>query len=309
MRNAVTQKMIADELGISPAAVSFCLNGKAGVSDSLRQKVLKLSEKYHSRRPRLPIAIVFKDSIGRYAQKMINEITVQCRERKIPVVFLPVENEYLIQNRFFRGVVSLDYSDFLGTVLPKREPLPIVCINSSNYPIENVYSVTSAEKKMFTMLFSRLKEKGHTRIGYCYCGGLGNDVFPNFRQQVMREAAIGFPKLTILERTVTTAHPIVENIIRLKKDGATALIVPSESYEFRVRQAIQLLGIKLPEEMALITWENPGESELYDPPQTTVGQNFPLIVKTVLDNLEALIDGKEIRNVEIDYILHDRESW
>ena len=309
MRKAVTQKMIADELGISPAAVSFCLNGKAGVSDSLRQKVLKLSEKYHSRRPRLPIAIVFKGSIGRYAQKMINEITVQCRERKIPVVFLPVENEYLIQNRFFRGVVSLDYSDFLGTVLPKREPLPIICINTSNYPIENVYSVTSAEKKMFTMLFSRLKEKGHTRIGYCYCGSLGNDAFPNFRQQVMREAAIGFPKLTILERTVTTAHPIVENIIRLKKDGATALIVPSESYEFRVRQAIQLLGIKLPEEMALITWENPGESEFYDPPQTTVAHNTPLIVKTALDNLEALIEGKEIRNVEIDYILHDRESW
>lgn len=76
-----------------------------------------------------------------------------------------------------------------------------------------------------------------------------------------------------------------------------------------MRQAIQLLGIKLPEEMALITWENPGESEQYDPPQTTVEQNIPLIVKTALDNLEALIAGKEIHNVEIDYILHDRKSW
>ena len=309
MKNAVTQKMIADELGISPAAVSFCLNGKAGVSDSLRQKVLKLAEKYHSRRPRLPIAIVFKDSIGRYGQKMINEIILQCRERKLPVVFLPVENEYLIQNRFFQGVISLDYSDFLGKVLPKKEPIPIICINSSNYPIENVYSVTSAEKKMFTMLFSRLKKKGHTRIGYCYFGNPRKYHFPDCRQQVMREAAMSFPKLTILERPITAQHSFVENIVRLKKDGATALIVPSESYEFRARQAIQLLGIKVPEDLALITWENPGESELYDPPQTTVGQNFPLIVKTALDNLEALIEGKEIHNVEVDYILHDRESW
>lgn len=309
MKNAVTQKTIADELGISSAAVSYSLNGKPGVSDELRQKVLRLAEKYHSRSPRLPIAVAFMDEIGPYTRNILNELVSQCRTRKLPVIFLPSDNEYLIQNRLFRGVISLDFSDFLGKILPKKEPIPIISINCSNYPIENVYSVTSADKKMFTMLFSRLKEKGHTRIGYCYCGSLGNDVFPNFRQQVMREAAIGFPKLTILERTVTTAHPIVENIIRLKKDGATALIVPSEGYEFRARQAIQLLGIKVPEEMALITWENPGESELYDPPQTTVGQNFPLIVKTALDNLEALIDGKEIRNEEIDYILHDRESW
>ena len=203
----------------------------------------------------------------------------------------------------------LPFMFWMAGVLPKKEPLPIICINTSNYPIENVYSVTSAEKKMFTMLFSRLKKKGHTRIGYCYSGGLGNDAFPNFRQHAMREAAMGFPKLTILERIITPKHSFVDNIMRLKKDGVTALIVPSEGYEFRARQAIQLIGIKVPEEMALITWENPGESEFYDPPQTTVAQNIPLIVKTALDNLEALIEGKEIRNEEVDYILHDRESW
>ena len=150
MRNAVTQKMLADELGISPAAVSFCLNGKPGVSDGLRQKVLRLAEKYHSGSPRLPIAVVFAEQIGPYTRNLINEIVSQCGARKLPVIFLPADNEYLIQDRFFRGVISLDYTDFLGKILPKKEPVPIICINCSNYPLENVYSVTSADKKMFT---------------------------------------------------------------------------------------------------------------------------------------------------------------
>lgn len=309
MKNSVTQKTIADELGISSAAVSYCLNGKPGVSDKLRQKVLRLAEKYHSRTPRLPIAVAFMDQIGPYTQNMLNEIVLQCRARKLPVIFLPSDNEYLIQSRFFRGVISLDYSDFLGKILPKKEPIPIISINCSNYPIENVYSVTSADKKMFTELFSRLKKKGHTRIGYCYYRSLRKYHFPDIRQQVMREAAMSFPKLTILERPITAQHSFVENVVRLKKEGVTALIMSGEGFEFRMRQAIQLLGIKIPEELALITWENPGESEFYDPPQTTVAQNIPLIVKTALDNLEALIEGKEISNVEVDYILHDRESW
>ena len=41
----ITAKMIAEQLGLSPAAVSIALNGKTGISEATRQEVLSAAEK------------------------------------------------------------------------------------------------------------------------------------------------------------------------------------------------------------------------------------------------------------------------
>ena len=88
----------------------------------------------------------------------------------------------------------------------------------------------------------------------------------------------------------------------------TAILVSGERYGMEAYGALARLGKRIPEDVSVIGWENPGFSEHQIPPMTSLEQDFRGIASAAFDMLEKKISGEQTGNVFIPYKFHIRGS-
>ena len=88
----------------------------------------------------------------------------------------------------------------------------------------------------------------------------------------------------------------------------TAILVSGERYGMEAYGALARLGKRVPEDVSVIGWENPGFSLHQIPPMTSLEQDFRGIASAAFDMLEKKIRGEQTGNVFIPYKFHIRGS-
>lgn len=299
----------AAELGCSVAAVSYALNDRPGVSEKLRERVRELvrERNYEPLRPR--IAVLMTDaglSLGFYMFSLLNSLRGEAKRRGHQLLIVSRNDLSLLEDRMVSGALSLDFMHEIGRLFPKLKNMPLVCLNDLPNTLENVSTVHSDDEEGIRRALDYLVDCGHRRIGlFCAASLSGDDRLKPFLayRRFGTEVELHVEPLEFHHKSTVACR--MEAMLEHK---VTAILVSGERYGMEAYGALARLGKRIPEDVSVIGWENPGFSEHQIPPMTSLEQDFRGIASAAFDMLEKKIRGEQTGNVFIPYKFHIRGS-
>lgn len=300
---------LAAELGCSVAAVSYALNDRPGVSEKLRERVRELvrERNYEPLRPR--IAVLMTDaglSLGFYMFSLLNSLRGEAKRRGHQLLIVSRNDLSLLEDRMASGALSLDFMHEIGRLFPKLKNMPLVCLNDLPNTLENVSTVHSDDEEGIRRALDYLVDRGHRRIGlFCAASLSGDDRLKPFLayRRFGTEVELHVEPLEFHHKSTVACR--MEAMLEHK---VTAILVSGERYGMEAYGALARLGKRIPEDVSVIGWENPGFSEHQIPPMTSLEQDFRGIASAAFDMLEKKIRGEQTGNVFIPYKFHIRGS-
>lgn len=284
-----TIKDIAEEAGVSPAAVSRILNNDASLSVSLatKQKVWDTAKELHYHKVKSRNKASFQMGIVQWfsaEQEMQDNYYLLIRQG---IEDFCLKNSIQII-RAFRS--DADYMEIL------KDADGLICIGKfSNEEVRQfieicgnivfldmlvsdwgITTLTMDFKQAVNLALDYLTDLGHKRIAF-----LGGIEFAGDKEPVMdarKEAFVSYmkkkiPEYTplIYEGTFSTAsgYEMMERILR-EKEHPTAVFTASDALAFGAMKAIKDCGLRIPEDISVIGFNDTEMSAYTSPALTTV---------------------------------------
>jgi LacI family transcriptional regulator len=177
-----------------------------------------------------------------------------------------------------------------------RSAYPLVAVDprseTADFP-----SVLSTNFKGVTAAMDYLFGLGHRRIGFI--GGrpdLQSAIrrLEGYQDSLMRA---GLPLLPELMQTGdylrTTAYGAAQCLLKLDPP-VTAIVAASDDMAFGVYDAARELGVRIPDDLSVVGFDNVPESATVDPPLTTVDQSIEAMGVVAAEIVIKLILGKPL---------------
>ncbi|MGE9809250.1 MULTISPECIES: LacI family DNA-binding transcriptional regulator [unclassified Janibacter] len=304
---------MAAHADVSEATVSRVLNARPGVAEATREAVLTAVDVLGYDRPSMlrPTAVSL---VGLIIPELTNPIFpsfAQVIESALAARgYTPVlctqapggvhEDEY-VEMLLDRGVAGIIYvsgqhsdttSDPARYVKLRRRGLPIVLVNGYVDGVDAPF-ISNDDAHSMSLSLSHLVELGHTTIGLA----LGPDRF----QPVVRKVK-GFREgmRTLLGRedvedlivnTVFSVEGGASAAATLIERGATAIVCGSDLMALGAIRQARAMGLRVPEDLSVVGYDDSPLMIFTDPPLTTVRQSVEAMataaVQALLDEIAA----------------------
>lgn len=318
MKNKVTMQDIADYLKISKNSVSQALSGKDGVSESTRKLIKETAEQlgyvYGKNRQQtvlesaLPttgtIALIASDyafsqksffgeiylSVDKELKKRGYDLTIQSIS---PESAERIELPSFIENRSVDGVLILSHitAPYVEAVL--NTGIPTVLIDH-HHPDLKADSILTNNRFSAYEGVRHLIALGHKEIGF-----MGDISFsPSYYERLegMRlaafEAGIELNEQWLIKDAAEESGFVLQAIERLDK-RPTAWFCVNDGFGFMIISALQQLGVKVPQEASIVSFDNGYLSQIGTPPTTTLDVNRHLFASFAVQRLFGRIDRPE----------------
>jgi DNA-binding LacI/PurR family transcriptional regulator len=184
----------------------------------------------------------------------------------------------------------------------KRQGFPFVLIDRYFREIETDYVVTDNIAGAFDAV-THLIRLGHKRIGFI--GGLdnsaGNDRMEGYKKALSKNGIVVDEDLiTALDKNNYSrlqtepdsgGYRETKNLLKLK-NRVTAIFAASDGIAIGAMRAIKDAGLKIPDDVAVVGFDNLKYASLLEVPLTTVAQPFKEIGQKAIEILISKIEGK-----------------
>ena len=307
----ITNRDIAKLAGVSPAAVSLAINGKPGISEETRQKVLAIARQNNYctgtasarvlRERSTYIAALFRTDVQVEDQVFYAELStaamVACRDLGYTLVstYITCSDSMLelpasIRSGEVDGVLIFGDQEPGIYVELSKIGIPFVildCSRPSQYP-----SVFVDYSQAAYLATKHLIDLGHRDIAFLSNGTLHdfNTLTLNGFQQATTEAGIAlYPnRFQIdMEDTVT-----VEQCLEKALAGPchpTAIFCTVDLYALKVMRKLFQMGYRVPEDISLISIDDVALSQLIFPGLTTMNVDRDAMIRAGLQMLTKLL--------------------
>ncbi|MFF0264801.1 LacI family DNA-binding transcriptional regulator [Kribbella sp. NPDC004536] len=310
----VTISDLARRLHISKASVSYALNGRAGVSEETRQRVLDLAEElgFHpnsaavalsASRTRTIGIVIARDptliSTEAFYMRTLVGIEQYLNEVDSSLLLrltgehgedLDVLRRWSRQGRVDGFILFDELEDDQRIPLLKELGIPCVVV-SSNEPDDTVGRLISSPTETVELLLDHLLELGHTDIAHV--SGPFTFIHERLRVQTLREYA--------RRRGIAVRH--VEGSYRYD-DGAeltrrlltgpnppTAIVLGNDLMAVAALRVATELGTAVPGEVSVLAWDDSPLCELARPGITAVDQKTMERGRAAADLLLRIVTG------------------
>lgn len=311
MAKEITMKDIAKKLGISTVSVSKALTGKAGVSDEVRNQILKAAEEmgyiYSATKSG---KLVKKFNIGvlvdeRYIQdqnsnfyfKMYQHIIMQLSPLGYSA-FMEIITEDMVTNEILPQVVLENKVDGLiamgkideGYLQKIRETaIPVVYLD---YYDENmdVPSVITDNVYGTYILTNYLINLGHRKIAYLgdiYATPSILDRYLGYQRAFMLNNLPYNPDYCICDRDKKGDY--ID--FKLPADMPTAFVCNCDDIAAVLIDKLNNLGYRVPEDISVVGFDNSMAAEFTNPKLTTMEVDMTSMTFVTCDILEKMISG------------------
>lgn len=319
---------IAEKLGISKGTVSKALNDAPDISETLRKTVLETAvemgyTKLHRGRnisKKVCILITNMDytSPSHFGYDIIIGFRKMAEPAGLTVDVVPMTVQ--LQKSVPYDVFMLE-NDYIGAFVlgsSLNEPwmkdwgtshTPAVLYD--NYVKGNpaVASVGVDSDEGMLLAVSYLKKLGHKKIGYL-TGALGSYVM-----QARHKAFFGALKQygmpadsQLAGSSYYISECIQKHLPRLLKLGTTAIICSHDLLANAAMVQCQELGIRIPEDMSIVGFDDLPICPYTTPPLTTIRQDRPKLGKCGYYALDSLLNDVSIGFIYLHAQLIERES-
>lgn len=283
---------IAKLAGVSPSAVSLVLNGKAGVSDETRSKILSIA-KEHNVSYTIPkeqdktIAFLKYSSHGIIVEEnngfilsIIEQLEKECRKNLYNFQLHSFSRESLNATvEYFTdsaptGIVILGSEMEYGEI---NKLLSIPCpklILDSKMDTALASSVLMANEDIVSAAFRHLYELGHRRIGFISSSIYSSnfDLRYNAYLNALREHRLDYDEEYVMTATPTLGGSYEDLLFALKKNRRrpTAFISANDILAIGAVRALQEAGYRVPDDISVVGIDDVPYSAITSPPLTTM---------------------------------------
>lgn len=306
---AVTIHDIARLVGVSASTVSRALSGKGRVSQTTRERILKIAEELGyqpnvlaralATRSTYAVGVVIHERHLPLDERSFYGIILETVEAEVTqhgyhVVFSTLRNRVLprcIRERRVDGVIFLGTDIQHELVKAVQEELPVVLVD---YHLPDVVSVVGDNVGGGKLATLHLLQHGHTRIAFV-AETLSDQSFrERYRgyREALREHGIPERKEWVIEggRRPDSDRIAMEKFLRLRT-LPTAIVAAND---FMAAGAIQVLtqaGFNVPEDVAVVGFDDGALATVTRPPLTSVRVPRAEMGKTAAHYLLALFQG------------------
>ncbi|MFW6190733.1 MAG: LacI family DNA-binding transcriptional regulator [Candidatus Bipolaricaulota bacterium] len=310
---ADTLDEVAEIAGVSRATVSRVVNNSQKVSGDTREKVVKAIEESgyqpHAVAQSLAknetgiIGLVIPESVSRlfsdpFFAPLIMTVTEECNERgyelMLSLLTTPDQEEELygdiVNNSFLDGLLfaSTPLEDPLVDEL-LRDEIPFVSVGRN--PNEQVNYVDADNYGGARQATEYMLELGHEKIG-TITGPLDQaaalDRLEGYKD-ALRDAGVGVESSLIYEGDFTEESG-VRGVQELLGSLVSAIFVASDKMAIGALKALKKARKEIPEDVALVGFDDISASSAVEPPLTTISQPVEKMAETAVRILEAKME-------------------
>lgn len=312
---------IAAHSGVSTATVSRVLNGKEGVADSTRTAVLTAMDVLGYERP-ATMARPSRGVVGLVVPELGNPIFPAFAQAAVSqfgfhgyATILATQSaggateDEIVGTLLEHGVdglclVSGLHADLRAATarydrLSARR-LPFVTVNGHN-PAVDAPSFTTDDRAAMDLAVRHLAAQGHRRVGLT----VGPERFVPAARKIegFRDAAgrhLGDPE-----------PPVVSSLFSVEAGGAalptlldagcTAVVCGSDLMALGVIRAARAAGLRVPEDLSVVGFDDSTLVAFTDPPLTTLRQPVDRIVAAATSTLLAMLAGTPVPHNEMTF--------
>lgn len=312
----VTLADVAELAQVSKMSVSRVLNGKSGVSEKTRQRILKaagqlgystgLSSRVRPRDSKL-IALLIPDITTTYMGEILRGVS-GAAERLGYGLMLYTQGSVsniertgyylsMLNNSAVDGVLMIVPHDYEVIVSDLKEhDLPYVIIDHHSDTGDEP-SVTATNRKGVLDAMRHLLALGHQRIGFIT--GRMDIICSHDRLQGYRDglAEVGLPFDPELVREGDFLQPSgfqqTQSLLRLE-NRPTAIVASNDVMAFGAMDAVKAADLKIGQDISIVGFDDIFMASQTYPPLTTVRQPMAAMGETALDMLVTLLQGRTV---------------
>lgn len=308
-----TVRMIAKEVGVSPATVSRVFSGAARVSPQVRIKILNAAARAgYEYGEKKNIAVLLPDDSGLfgYGWMILDALLAELKKKGFQAMALRSSDIALLDESVVSGAISTIYHHGLEKNWNKKRSIPLVCVNNHGYPIEGVYEVCSDDEQGIFTAMKYLYENGHRRIGMMtyYFSPVASRNFA-IRNRTFQTFIESHSDCSGFSRNCMMNSRVLDTVMEFVRSGITAILIAGESLSVPVNHVLHSCGIRVPQDISLIGFETKQCSEYLYPPQTCLEQRVDRLSELAVELLEKQLRGEHnLKNELVNYNLLIRDS-
>lgn len=332
MEKKVSIKDIAKQLGVSISTVSFVVNGKARekrISEDLIQKVLKLVEELDYKPDALDrsfrtgktniIGFLVDDISRPFFSNLARFIDEKAAKNGYKIIYSSTRNSkkkaiellQIFQDRHVDGyIIALPEGLETEVETLTRINKPVVLFDRYFPELNTDYVVINNEESTYNAT-RHLIENGYDHVGFVTIDTIEQQMLDRLKGY---ENAVAGQNASILKINYSSPSNAIPQIIKyLKEQKQLDAVIFSANYLcVDGLRSIQQLGIRIPEDLAVVSFDDFELLEFSSPAITAVAQPLEEIAENIMAILlERLNDPKsvhECRHVILPTVLKVRNS-
>lgn len=318
---------IAKALGVSKSTVSKALSGARDVSKAMRQTVLeKAVELGYSRgirktsAPRIAIFIINMQyrNPENFGYDIISGFRKAAEPAGYQVEVIDLDRQMQLDNRYDEYMVYENFSGGLFLGLSLQDPwlkdfetcrTPTVLYDNRVEGNPNVTSIGVENVEAMKSAVEYLKNLGHTRIGYlssaldAYCYRQRYQAFFRALEECGLEST---PEFGGSSYHITRC--LADHLPQLLKLGCTAIMCSHDLLAHSVMIYCRDRGLRVPEDISIIGFDDIPLCSYTFPPLTTLRQNRPALGKSAYYAMVSLMNKVAISSLYLHPELVIRSS-
>ena len=290
---AVTMKDIAQRANVSIVTVSRALNNKDDINPETKDRILKIARELDYTGNDVArslitqktgtIGVIVPNAADTFYASVIQGVNNRCFQKEYSIILCSTkentdkELEYITLLRKKRVEGFLIYplqQDARYIKILKAIDIPFVMLNRHTEALNSSYVINDNVSGTYEAV-QYLIQQGHTKITYICAkpeASSGRERIDGCRK-AMNESGLQSRSLHVLycEETITSCYNLVKSEIRNGLDS-TALFGYDDKLALGAMRAIYEEGLRIPEDIAIVGYDDIETAAFYHPPLTTVRQ-------------------------------------
>ena len=327
----ITLKMVAERAGVSVNTASRAINNKPDINEKTKKRILKVAQELGYVRNDTAVAlrtkktgtigVVIADNRNPFYAEVLNGMEVAAKEKNYHIILANTQRDYqkeeeainLLLAKRVDGLLITpvqDRDDDIKNLIEAKIPFVIVGRDFENIELDALYN---DEVKGGFLATEYLIKNGHKRIalvnGFLY-------------KSPARSRLEGYKKA--LKKYGIPVDDVLINVGDIDiKDGYkrtkqlfekgldfTAIFAYNDMMAFGAMQAIKEKGLRIPEDIGIVGYDDIPFSPLISPPLTTIRLKKQDLGVESIKLLLSRINGnrKKIKKIMLDVELVKRET-
>jgi LacI family transcriptional regulator len=287
----VTLKEIAIRAGVAANTVSRALNGRSGISETTRKRIIKIASEMNyipdriasslrSKKTNL-IGVMVPNIVNPYWADIIRGIEDCAYQNGFQILLSISEEDNMREESIIDQFRSLRVAGLLLTpsyesreLIRSIADLSIACVLiNRRYMGYNIPFVMPDNVNGIRQAVSHLVELGHEHIGFLngHPGSMTSQIRYNAFTESLRESGLNPSSCpySMCSGIFDSAYEESKKIFQ-SQNHMTAIICFSDFVAFGVYKAAQELGLNIPNDMSIVGFDDIELTSIVSPPLTTI---------------------------------------
>ena len=337
IKRNITIYDIAKEAGVSPSTVSRVLTGKVHVKEATRRKIEKIIKKYNYRPNALARSLYYKksrmigcilpDITNPFYSQLFSELEKNATANGYSIILgnslnnLELESKYLdlFLEKQVDGIVMIGgrvneknlSKKIIEETRKVSEKVPLLTVNGKIDRV-NTLSIIADEISGINSIIDHLVSLGHEKIGFL--GGTEGitttESKVNAFKKMLKEYNLFYNKEWDIrgDFSFESGMRCMERLLEAKNLPSAVICINDLVCIGAIKKAREM-GLNVPKDMSFCGFDDISLANFYEPPLTTVNQNYKKLAEETISNLIKAINGEYVnKEVIVPTIFIPRSS-